>query len=586
MGEPPAFGVARSTGAMASLRDGASSAAPWVLAAIVCLLVLYPLVELMRQPFADLPKVWQQATQLPSLGRIMWNTVVLAFGSMFLAVLVAMVLAWCRANMTGKTGAAAQVISILPMVVPPLAGVIGWAFLMSPSVGYLNVLLRKLPFLDTLQDGPFDIYSLSWIVIITGIYLIPYAFVFLQAGLANIDPRLEDAARSAGSGWWGTQFRIVLPLLRPALLYGGGVVALLALGQFTAPLLLGRTKGIDVITTQLYRLTGAPPANYPLAAFIALPIVLLALAGVAAQRSALKGGLRFVMTGKGTARARGHNALLMLPIILYSIVLVIPPIIGLVIVSLSPFWGAPLALESMSLAAFAEVMDSRASVDAVMNSIKYSAIATVCCLVLSLMVAFVATRTRGAARAVIDYVVNVPIAVPAILFGMAIFVSFALGPIMQFLRTSFGIRLYGSSSLIVLAYVILVLPHGTRMVMSGIAQINPQLEAAARVAGSTLAGAVARIMVPLLRRHLASAAMLMFILLSHEFAASSLLFGPNTQVLSTLLYGQWDTGTYPKVAALALIMVAIALAGISLIALLDSGRADWRPWRRTRNAAG
>mgnify|MGYP007014896410 CR=1 FL=1 len=41
----------------------------------------------------------------------------------------------------------------------------------------------------------------------------------------------------------------------------GGVVALLALGQFTAPLLLGRTKGIDVITTQLYRLTGAPPAN-------------------------------------------------------------------------------------------------------------------------------------------------------------------------------------------------------------------------------------------------------------------------------------------------------------------------------------
>ena len=202
------------------------------------------------------------------------------------------------------------------------------------------------------------------------------------------------------------------------------------------------------------------------------------------------------------------------------------------------------------------------------------------------MVAFVATRTRGAARAVIDYVVNVPIAVPAILFGMAIFVSFALGPIMQFLRTSFGIRLYGSSSLIVLAYVILVLPHGTRMVMSGIAQINPQLEAAARVAGSTLAGAVARIMVPLLRRHLASAAMLMFILLSHEFAASSLLFGPNTQVLSTLLYGQWDTGTYPKVAALALIMVAIALAGISLIALLDSGRADWRPWRHTRNAAG
>jgi ABC-type Fe3+ transport system permease subunit len=49
-------------------------------------------------------------------------------------------------------------------------------------------------------------------------------------------------------------------------------------------------------------------------------------------------------------------------------------------------------------------------------------------------------------------------------------------------------------------------------------------------------------------------------------------------VLSTLLYGEWDTGTYPKVAAIALVMVAIALAGIVLIALFDSGA----PMRRRR----
>ncbi len=197
--------------------------------------------------------------------------------------------------------------------------------------------------------------------------------------------------------------------------------------------------------------------------------------------------------------------------------------------------------------------------------------ATAFCLVLSLVAAFVALRTRGYARTVIDYVVNVPIAVPAILFGMAIFVSFALGPVMELLRSGLGIRLYGSSALIVLAYVILVLPHGTRMVMSGIAQINPQFESAARVFGSTLPDMIRRIMVPLLRRNLTSAAMLMFILLSHEFAASSLLFGPTTQVLSTLLYGQWDSGTYPAVAALALVMVVIAVAGIVLIALFDTG---------------
>ena len=548
---------------------------PWAMAALVAFLVLYPLVELMRLPFEDLGKVWHEALELPGLGRIMVNTVVLSFGSMVIAVLIAMVLAWCRANLGGRAGAAAQLVSIMPMVVPPLAGVVGWAFLMSPSVGYLNLLLRKLPLLDTLESGPFDVYTMPWIVLITAIYLIPYAFVFLQAGLANIDPRLEDAARSAGSGWWGTQFRIVIPLLRPALLYGSGVVVLLALGQFTAPLLLGRTKGIDVITTQLYRLTGAPPANYPLAAFVALPFLLLALAGVAAQRQGLKAGLRFVMAGKGSARLRAHSPWLMLPIILYAFILVVPPLVGLVIVAVSPYWGAPLVLANMNFSAFDDVAGNAIAVLSIVNSIKYSAIATLICLLLSLATGFVALRTRGWAKAVIDYVVNVPIAVPAILFGMAIFVSFALGPVMQWMRSALGIQLYGSSALIVLAYIILVLPHGTRMVMSGMAQINPQLESAARVSGSTLPGAIWRVLVPLLRRNLASAAMLMFILLSHEFAASSLLFGANTQVLSTLLYGQWDTGTYPGVAAIALIMVVIAVAGIALIALLDTDRR-WR----------
>ena len=53
-------------------------------------------------------------------------------------------------------------------------------------------------------------------------------------------------------------------------------------------------------------------------------------------------------------------------------------------------------------------------------------------------------------------------------------------------------------------------------------------------------------------------AMIMFVLSSHEFAASSLLVGPETAVASTLLYDEWDTGTYPGVAVIALFMVALA----------------------------
>jgi len=165
---------------------------------------------------------------------------------------------------------------------------------------------------------------------------------------------------------------------------------------------------------------------------------------------------------------------------------------------------------------------------------------------------------------------NVPLAVPAILFGMGIFLSYGLGAVTQAFRIFFGINLYGSSIIMVIAYVVLVLPHGTRLCLSGLAQINPQMEDAARVFGSNSAGVILRILVPLLRRNLVSAAMLMFVLSSHEFAASSLLVGPETAVASTVLYDEWDTGTFPGVAVIALFMVALAVIGLLVIALVDS----------------
>jgi iron(III) transport system permease protein len=557
--------------------------APWVLTALIAVLVLYPLVELIRESLGNLPALWAEAREFPHIGAIMVNTVLLGAGSMVLAIMAALVLAWCRANLAGRAGATAQVVAVLPLVIPPLAGVTGWAFLLSPKVGYLNAALRALPLLDDLRTGPFDVYSLPWIVIITGIYLIPYAFIFVQAGLANIDPRLEDAARIAGSGWWGVQCRIVLPLLRPALVYGGSVVGLLALGQFTAPLLLGRTSGIDVITTQIYRLTAVPPPNYPLGIFIALPILFLALAGVALQRRALRGGLRFVMAGKGVGRRRANHPLLLIPVFVYSLLVIIPPLVGLGLVALSPFWGGKLQVARLSLRAFEQIFDDPLIAQAITNSLWFSAVATLACLALSLCAALVATRAKGPVRGIIDYIINVPIAVPALLFGMGILMTFALGPVTRLLHRDLGINLYGSASVIILAYVVLVVPHGTRLLMSGLAQANPQLEAASRVFGSGAIGSVIRILVPVLRRDLVSAAMLMFMLSSNEFAASSLLVGPDTQVMSTVMFTQWDTGTYPRVAALALIMVAIAVLSLVLIAMFDmGGRLRWSKQGRGR----
>lgn len=566
-------------------RPSLEGAARWTLAIILVALILYPLFELLVQPLGQWQTLWPQVQNIRGLDRVAFNTVFLALGSIVLATLFALVLAFCQANLSGRAARFAQLIAVAPLVIPPLAGVTGWAFLLAPQVGYFNVLLRQIPPLDQLTEGPFNIYSLPWIIIITGTYLIPYAFIFVQTGLANIDPRLEAAARSSGSSWWGVQFRIVLPLLRPALVYGSGVVALLALGQFTAPLLLGRTQGIDVVTTVLYRLTTQPPTQYAVATLIALPVLLLSIAGIALQRRALSQGFRFSMAGKGSAAARRPRPWLIVPVLVYGFIVVVPPLIGLTFVALSPYWSGSINWPMLSFDAFRDVLNDSGSRTALLNSLKFSLAATLVASLLGLGAALIVARGRGFIRQLVDYLINIPLAVPAILFGMGIFLAYALGAVTQLFRVSFGINLYGSSIIMIVAYVVLVLPHGARLYMSGLAQLNPQMEDAARVSGSSSLGVILRIIVPLLRRNFVSAAMIMFILCSHEFAASALLVGPETPVASTLLYNEWDTGTFPRVAVTALLMVALALLGLLVIVCFDAvSEYRQRAGRRRRSA--
>lgn len=541
-----------------------------ILVLIVTALVAYPLVELIRAPIGDFIDLWSEAKGIPKIAQTLLNTLVLGLASMVFGTLIAMSLAWCRAYLPGSWGTAAGMIAILPMLIPPISGVVGWSFLLSPRVGYVNAFLRQTPFWDHLDTGPFNIFTLPWIIIITGIYLVPYAFIFIQAGVRNVDSRLEDAARISGSSWLSTQLRIVMPLIRPSLIFGGGIVLLLALGQFTAPLLLGRSVGIDVITTEMFRQASLPPPNYSMAAFLALPVMILSFVGIGVQRRALRDEHRFVVRVKGTGSGRRGSRWAAIPVVIYGALAVLPPLSGLVVVSLSPFWSGTIEPETFSFQAFERLFSNPVTFGAIKNSISFALIATVLCLALAVASGYILLRSKGRLRQVMDYLVNMPVAVPAILFGMGIFLAYAVGPATIWLRQSTGINLYGSRALIIAAYVVLLLPHGVRLVQSGLAQIGTDLETAARVSGSTFIGALFRITVPLLRRNLVGAAVVMFVIMSHEFAASVLLSGPGTQVMSTVLYDRWETGTYPFVAAMALVMVIVALLGVTLISAFDS----------------
>ena len=82
-----------------------------------------------------------------------------------------------------------------------------------------------------------------------------------------------------------------------------------------------------------------------------------------------------------------------------------------------------------------------------------------------------------------------------------------------------------------------------------------------------------KIVVPLMRGTFAGAAALMFVLLTHEFAASLLVRGSQTQVMGTILYDYYENGTYPLVACISLVMVLVTGAGVAVAVLLGGSDA-------------
>ena len=73
-----------------------------------------------------------------------------------------------------------------------------------------------------------------------------------------------------------------------------------------------------------------------------------------------------------------------------------------------------------------------------------------------------------------------------------------------------------------------------------------------------------------MRATIGGAAALMFVLLTHEFAASLLVRSPTTQVMGTVLFDFYVNGSYPLVAAIALVMTGITAVGVA-VALMVGG---------------
>lgn len=533
-----------------------------------------PLYYVFSEALEDGASALSDIVNEPNFWDIVRTTAILTFGSMVFAVVAGTALAWWAYSLAPNRRWLG-VLPMLPLVIPQLAMTIGFTFLFSPRIGYGNQLLRLTPFFGG-DSGPMDVYTVPWMIIITGMAMASFVYLFVRSSLAQMAQDLVGAAAVSGAGPIRTFYRVVLPVLRPGITYGGLTVFVIGFGQFTVPLLLGTQSGIDVVTTRMYfHVEGRQMAN---AAAYGLPILLAGFAVLLTQRVMLRNQSRYVIAAtRGAQGAVRRARIAQFGLAAYAFFTVALPLAALGVVSMQPFWSKDIDTGALTFRNFHSVLfEQEALIAATRNSLTFALLTVVLCL----PVAFVTARAIHHRRRnpvlsqVAEIITSLPLGIPAVILGTGFLVAYTQGPI----------PLYNRPLGVVVMYSVIMLPFAVRFQLSAMMNLGEDLGSAASVSG---AGPVRRFLlieIPLLRPAIGAAIAIIFVLSTQEFTASVLIRGSSTEVMGTVIYDLFQFSSYPASAAMALITCAITGLGV-VIALVIGGPGAFGGARPGRNAA-
>ncbi len=146
---------------------------------------------------------------------------------------------------------AVELITLLPLVLPPIALVVGVRSVLAWAPDYfLGTPLAE--FMFALQEP-----ELPWIlVLVYAVLAMPFVYRALDAGVRGAGLRtLTEAARNLGASWPRVMLWVVLPVLRTSVLNAAFLTVALVLGEFTVANILG----FETFPTWIVKAAGAEP---------------------------------------------------------------------------------------------------------------------------------------------------------------------------------------------------------------------------------------------------------------------------------------------------------------------------------------
>jgi iron(III) transport system permease protein len=547
-----------------------------VVMAVLLAMIMIPIGRLLINSFLEghpaLPEGWTlenytTAFGMPLFYQALATTLVLATIGTAITVVIAVLFAWLieRTDMPCRNLAWALI--LIPMAIPGVLFALGWALLLSPKTGAMNVLLRDVfaLFGAEIAEGPINIFSLGGLIFLDGLRGVTTVFLMVVGAFRMMDPSLEEAARVSKAGTVATFFRVTLPALSPAILAAAMYSFISSMESFEAPLAIGLPANIFVLSTLIYFTTRIQaPLDYGLAAVFGVSYMILMVFLLIWYRQAVRNSERFAtVSGKGfrpriISIGRWRYPALAL-FVVYFLFAVVAPFCVLLWTSLLPGYRVPSieAIGLVTLDNYLEIFTTDRVFEVIWNTLVLMVVAATVTMVLAFVASWIIVRAPVRGRGLLDSLMFVPHAIPGIVIALALIMAFLTPP----LRYT---GLYGTMGILVIGLVIAYISFGTRLMNSAIMQVHKELEQAAYVSGASTAKTLFFITLPLLFPAFAAGWIWVAVHALRAFSIPLMLSSKNNEVFAVLLWEFWENGTASLASGLGVLLI-ITLIPLTLL---------------------
>ncbi len=488
--------------------------------------------------------------------RALVNSVAVSLGTVLAGGAIGTALAWTLWRYDLPLRRTLGAVAALPLALPPLVGVLAFLFLYGES----GMLPRGLQLVFGLDAVPFSFGGVGAVwAVHTYVYYV-YFYLFVGAALRDLDASLLDASADLGASGWTTFRRVVLPLLRPALVGASLLVFMLSMAGFTAPLLFA--EGEPFLTTQIYsfKQNGALDRAAAVSVVLTGICLLFLLATEARPTHVAAGAAKGVGRRPGPIRSGWARALATLAVGLFLLVVLLP--VGTVV--LLSFvqegsWTTQVLPDTFTLANYAALATEADVVAPITNSLWMAALATAANVVFGVATAVVIVKGQVPGRGALRALSLLPFAVPGTVLALGLVVAFDEPSLL-----AGGTVLIGTVWLLPLAYFVRHVPFVVRAAQASLDGFDDRLSEASADLGAGGWTTFRRVVLPAIAPGVIAGALLTFVTALGEFVASIMLYVYANRPISVEIFSQLRIYEFGQAAAYSVLLMA--LVGLSVAA--------------------